>query len=768
VTFAAGEIIWADFEVKAEVDLKADGTFRYVAAATTSAIVLAYAIGDAPARTWHADGAILDWANAPEDLRAAFTRGALLAFWNASFDSAVWNYATLEFPFLACSGVVDPMIQAGVSNLPTDLESASRVLGGTGKQSDGKKLIKLFCIEGAAPGEHPAEWQRFLSYARQDVVEMRAVYRRTRPLPREEWQQYWAFERINRRGVPVDVPFVCNAAALAAADAVAIGRRLVELTDGIVTRVTHAKRIANWMHDQLADAAMREVLTFGVPAPAPVPATPIGDISFDSADPRGRLVATGIERAAIRQRREAGEPRPWSTEPIFASYPKRRFCNLRREDDAGSKWVVDNIIEPFRNHPDLWFAVVAFRCCGNEYSTWGELLPFLLPLDAEGFRRKAKALKADGGVIHRMKAYKPVMPPSGNMIDFHADYVLTPLWRDRESWRPRPDETLNSYSDRLEQWPRIGGFLAAQVLGDLKPVAFKDAPDYSTYVRSGPGSRHGLNRILGRPVNAPWTEVAFRRALMQLLAEVNPHFIAAGLAPLDAQGLQHWLCEFDKWERVREESGKTVPVEKAPARTSPLPVASWDDGDNDDDDDDAEPQFSLTRDLVERVLAMLDAKHANGGLDPGETKAREVATLRLYGAGAAPKKFARLVAQQVDGVLRDQYRFAGAGQTGRLSSKGAQIQNLTHDVLGEDGADEAPLVDAITDGCSYAALVAASPAEVPAARKLALLVRPALIAGPGKVLVWSDWSAIGSPTKTKILRLNCRAAAYRAADPLDT
>ena len=67
---------------------------------------------------------------------------------------------------------------------------------------------------------------------------------------------------------------------------------------------------------------------------------------------------------------------------------------------------------------------------------------------------------------------------------------------------------------------------------------------------------------------------------------------------------------------------------------------------------------------------MLDAKRANGGLDPDETKAHEVATLRLYGAGASPKKFARLEAQQVDGVLRGQYRFAGAGQTGRMTSRG--------------------------------------------------------------------------------------------------
>jgi hypothetical protein len=95
---------------------------------------------------------------------------------------------------------------------------------------------------------------------------MRNVYRRTRPLPIEEWRQYGAFERINRRGVTIDVPFVHNAAALAAEDSIAIGRRLVELTEGAVTRVTQAQRIANWLHDNLADAAMREIITIGVPA----------------------------------------------------------------------------------------------------------------------------------------------------------------------------------------------------------------------------------------------------------------------------------------------------------------------------------------------------------------------------------------------------------------------------------------------------------------------------------------------------------------------
>jgi DNA polymerase len=434
---AADNLIWVDFETASALDLKSAGAFRYTADNSTRAIVLAYAIGDAPAATWHADGAILDWNNAPDDLRAAFDRGAIFAAWNASFDSAVWNHATLGFPLLMPERVVDPMIQAGVSNLPTDLENASRYLGGEGKQKDGKKLVRLFSVEGADPRDYPEEWQRFLAYARQDVEAMREVYRRTRPLPIAEWKEYWAFEHINRRGVAIDLPFVLRAAALAAEDGVAIGRRLTELTNKVVTCAAQAGRIAAWLHDQLPDAAMREVITVG---------------------------------------------------------------GVTDEDD--------------------------------------------------------------------------------NSCDASDD---------------------------------------------------------------------------------------------------------------------------DEPERSRE--------------------------------------FSVTRARVERLIAMFDVKRDNGELSNSEMIAHEVATLRLFGAGASPLKFKSLAAQQVDGVLRGQYRFAGAGQTGRMTSRGAQIQNLARDVLG-DGAAEASLVDAIADGCDYAALAAAEPVDVPVARKLALLVRPALIAEPGKLFVWSDWSAI--------------------------
>ena len=66
--FNANAIIWADFESASALDLKVVGALRYAVDTSTRAIVLAYAVGDAPAATWHADGAILAWDTAPNDL----------------------------------------------------------------------------------------------------------------------------------------------------------------------------------------------------------------------------------------------------------------------------------------------------------------------------------------------------------------------------------------------------------------------------------------------------------------------------------------------------------------------------------------------------------------------------------------------------------------------------------------------------------------------------------------------------------------------------
>ena len=247
-------------------NVKTAGTYRY---AKRSFVILGtFAIADEP--VWPVslnrfDGDWLCWADMPEKLREFHKRveqrEAWYAAFNAGFDRNVWNEGTYDFPLLEPDMVIDVMAQATASNLPPSLEGASRAITGRGKQDDGKYLINLFCSPGGAtPQERPEEWRRFISYGLRDTDEMREVWRHTRPLPFEEWEDYWVSERINARGAKIDVEFAERASKAAAAEAARLNRELARWTNGHVTAITQVKRIADWVYDRLESSEARGIL----------------------------------------------------------------------------------------------------------------------------------------------------------------------------------------------------------------------------------------------------------------------------------------------------------------------------------------------------------------------------------------------------------------------------------------------------------------------------------------------------------------------------
>ena len=83
------------------------------------------------------------------------------------------------------------------------------------------------------------------------------------------------------------------------------------------------------------------------------------------ADPVSAFFAWCKEREQIRLRREAGEPPPWSEDPVFQ---QGRFLNVFREDDPGTRAVL-SFAEPVQNStPDLIYALFFARWC-NRAST---------------------------------------------------------------------------------------------------------------------------------------------------------------------------------------------------------------------------------------------------------------------------------------------------------------------------------------------------------------------------------------------------------------
>lgn len=271
-----------------------------------------------------------------------------------------------------------------------------------------------------------------------------------------------------------------------------------------------------------------------------------------------RLVAFIVERDAVRFRRANNLPMDnlpdgkggyysvWTEDPILREY---RFCNVRREDDAVTRWIASNLRVPQEHHPDLWFTMVICRLFNN--------VATLIELDLndwspglKGWREIVRARQKRGGRVFN-PAY--MITTAGRKQD-KIDYIfelLEGLWKRREQLRPQKGDTLQSYHILLGMTPGLGSFLTAQVVADLKYVEpLRSASDWHTFAASGPGSRRGLNRILGRSVKSPWSEDDWRQKLNKLQVATAVHLRRVGIE-LHAQDLQHNLCEYDKWMRAK-------------------------------------------------------------------------------------------------------------------------------------------------------------------------------------------------------------------------
>jgi hypothetical protein len=258
------------------------------------------------------------------------------------------------------------------------------------------------------------------------------------------------------------------------------------------------------------------------------------------------------ERHAIYTRRAAGHPKPWTNDPILRSY---RFCNVYRELDTVTQWITANIRTPYASHPDLWFNLAMARLV-NLPESLAELGYF----DEWSPNRFITVLhsRREKGKNFMNSAY--IVSTNGVAMDkaaYLADRVLTPLWVNRASLRPQRGDSLGTFANKLNKHIGMGTFLTGQVVADLKYVEpLKSADDWWVWAMSGPGSRRGLNYVLGRDMDLPWVEKEWHRHLMLLADEIAPLIAKEEMPPLHAQDLQNCLCELSKWAKVKHGLGR--------------------------------------------------------------------------------------------------------------------------------------------------------------------------------------------------------------------
>ena len=158
------------------------------------------------------------------DLLASFERICLSRYLREHYPSHFLSYGSegdtigkyLDPLSWKCSQVL-----ASSLGFPLSLKDLGEALGLSEKKMDeGSRLIGLFSLPGPEgrrmPEGYLEEWALFKKYNRRDVEVERAVRRSfsSYKTPAVLWDEYHEDQRINDRGIPVDIPFVHAAMAM--------------------------------------------------------------------------------------------------------------------------------------------------------------------------------------------------------------------------------------------------------------------------------------------------------------------------------------------------------------------------------------------------------------------------------------------------------------------------------------------------------------------------------------------------------------------------
>ena len=253
------------------------------------------------------------------------------------------------------------------------------------------------------------------------------------------------------------------------------------------------------------------------------------------------------ERHSITLKRSIGEPFPWTDDEILQTYS---FCNVFRELDKVTVWIRENWKEPYADHPNLPFAMAVAR-----QINWPDTLQEI------GFPEhwnpeRVKAIM-QGRLDRKEKVYTGAYMLTGTLggtkVEQTIDKILTPLYESPPQIIPYSlEETWKKYLP----YPGFSGFMAYEVVTDLRHSKYlENAEDIMTWANAGPGAKRGLNRIHGRPLEQTIKAKQLTEEMKELLA-VSGDYLLDVVPDLEMREIEHCLCEYDKYERVRLGEGR--------------------------------------------------------------------------------------------------------------------------------------------------------------------------------------------------------------------
>ncbi|HJQ13053.1 MAG TPA: DNA polymerase [Gemmatimonadaceae bacterium] len=256
-----------DFETKSTIELPKVGVYVYAECPHTDVWCLAFkAPEDADVSLWTPGDALRDSPTHQKLVAYANSVSRNCRAWNAAFERIIWREIMVKrygLPEIALARWVCTAAEAAALSLPRALENAARVLGcAQQKDNEGHRIMLQVCRPRNSAklkngietkpiwwGNDEGKLDHLFRYCKQDVRTEIAVAEKIRRLTASEREAYLLDQRINDRGVLIDLPLIETMKGMSAYAISQTNKELRAWTKGKVDKVTKPKDIVQWLNE---------------------------------------------------------------------------------------------------------------------------------------------------------------------------------------------------------------------------------------------------------------------------------------------------------------------------------------------------------------------------------------------------------------------------------------------------------------------------------------------------------------------------------------
>lgn len=264
------KIITIDFESRSACDLKKAGAWAYSCHPTTEVLCLWVADREGRTTVWYSNvyNRIVhgrDEADPfPEWLTAAIEEGTVFEAHNALFERGIWTNIMVErfgWPEIPPGQWFDTMAACAAHGLPLDLDTVTHLLKlPTVKNRDGsaalKKIMKPMTIKRGEPKGFIEDPELFRTvggdYGRDDALSQMHLGKRLGPLSDTEHNVWLLNQRMNLRGIRLDIPFVADCQHVVDEAREPLADAFSDLTGGIKPK---SPKLRAWINERMGREA---------------------------------------------------------------------------------------------------------------------------------------------------------------------------------------------------------------------------------------------------------------------------------------------------------------------------------------------------------------------------------------------------------------------------------------------------------------------------------------------------------------------------------